>query len=158
MRTIGYGLDDLRNALEHARLSVPAVSDWSVAMHVHHCCLAMIEIWQALVASTPPPPRSRRSFWTWVVFLSGHIPRGRQRSPQVALPKHDVSDAELLSLLDRCQQIAADVRKLDPGTWFRHVALGVLNRDKAFKFIRIHNRHHLRIIADMVGPDGRKSW
>jgi hypothetical protein len=158
MKAIDYGLDDLRNSLEQARLIVPAVSDWSVGMHVHHCCLAMIEIWDELIASTPPPPHSRWSLRTAVLFLSGRIPRGRDRSPEVAIPQHDVSKEELLSLLERCQQIVTDVRRLDPGAWFRHFAFGVLDRDKAFKFIRIHNRHHLRIIADIVGPDGRKSW
>jgi len=158
MKINDYGLSELRSFVRYAGLSAPAVSDWSVGMHVHHCCLAMIEICRAISDSTPPPPRVRWSLVTLAVFLSGRIPRGRGRSPEIALPKQDVTEVELSSLLDQCQRSVAETMKLASGSWFRHFAFGVLNRDKALKLVRIHNRHHLRIIADIAGPDGRKSW
>lgn len=153
-----YGLTELRRFVSHTALSAPAVSDWSVGMHVHHCCLATIEICRALSDSTPPPPRARWSLLTLAVFLSGRIPRGRGRSPEIAMPKRDVTEAELLSLLDQCNQSVTEVMELDRGSWFRHFAFGVLHRDKALRLIHIHNRHHLRILADIAGPEGRKSW
>ena len=146
-----YGLEDLRTSVASAALCVPAVSEWSTGMHVHHCCLAMIGICQSLIASTPPPPpRSGFSLRTSLIFLSGRIPRGRGRAPDVVVPRQDVSPAELWTLLDQSERILAEVNHLDPKTWFRHVAFGVLDRDKTLRFIRIHNRHHLRIISDIV--------
>ena len=150
MTVVDYGLEDLRSSVPNADLCVPAVSKWSIGMHVHHCCLAMIGICQSLVAATPPPPRSRFSMRTALVFLVGRIPRGRGRSPDIVVPRQDVSPAELLALLEESQRILAEVHHLDPETWFRHFAFGVLNRDKTIRFIRIHNRHHLRIISDIV--------
>ncbi len=145
-----YGVENLRTSVARAALRAPAVSEWSIGMHVHHCCLAMIGICQSLIASTPPPPRSRFSFVTALVFSSGRIPRGRGRSPDVVLPRQDVSPAELWTLLDRSKRILTEAHDLDPKTWFRHFAFGVLDRDKTLRFIRIHNRHHLRIISDIV--------
>ena len=78
------------------------------------------------------------------------MPRGRGRSPDVALPSQDISPAELYSLLDQSDQILTEVHDLDPKTWSRHPFFGVLDRDKTLRFIRIHNRHHLKIIADIV--------
>ncbi len=92
------------------------------------------------------------------MFLSGRIARGRGRSPEAALPRQGVTTEELMSLIDQSQGIMADVSELEHDKWFRHFAFGVLNTDKAFRFIGIHNRHHLRIIADIARPDGRKSW
>ncbi len=145
-----YGLEDLRTSVPSAALRAPAVSEWSIGMHVHHCCLAMIGICQSLTASTPPTPRSRFSLVTTLVFLSGRIPRGRGRSPDVVLPRRDVSPAELWTLLDRSERILTEGHELDPKTWFRHFAFGVLDRDKTLRLIHIHNRHHLRIISDIV--------
>ncbi len=145
-----YGLEDFRISVPSAALRVPAVSEWSIGMHVHHCCLAMIGICQSLIVSTPPPPRSRFSLVTTLVFLSGRIPRGRGRSPDVVLPRRDVSPAELWTLLDQSERILSEVHDLDPRTWFRHFAFGVFDRDKALRFMHIHNRHHLRIISDIV--------
>ncbi len=144
------GLEDLRTSVASAALRAPAVSEWSIGMHVHHCCLAMIKICQSLVASTPPTPRSRFSFLTALVFSSGRLPRGRGRSPDAVLPKQDVPPAELRTLLDRSERMLTEVHDLDRRTWFRHFAFGVLDRDKTLRFILIHNRHHLRIISDIM--------
>ncbi len=145
-----YGLEDLRTSVASAALRTPAVSEWSIGMHVHHCCLAMIRLCESLTASTPPTPRSRFSLRTAVVFSSGRIPRGRGRAPDVVLPRQDIAPAELGTLLDQCERMLAEVPDLDPKTWFRHFAFGVLDRDKTLRFISIHNRHHLRIISDIV--------
>ena len=87
---------------------------------------------------------------TALVFLSGRIPRGRGRSPDVVLPRQDVSPAELGTLLDQSERILTEVHDLDPKTWFRHFAFGVLDRNNTLRFILIHNRHYLRIISDIV--------
>ncbi len=150
MVTGDYGLDDLRVSVARAALRVPTVSAWSIGMHVHHCCLAMTRISQSLIASTPPPPRSRFSLRTSLVLLTGRIPRGRGRSPDDVMPRYDISPAELLTLLDQSERILAEVNHLDPWTWFRHFAFGVLNRDKTLRFMCIHNQHHLRIISDIA--------
>ena len=150
MKTVDFRLEAFRNCIPKADLCVPAVSKWSVGMHVHHCCLAMIGICQALSASPPPPPRSRFSLIPALVFLSGRIPRGRGRSPDVVVPTQDVSPAELLALLEESERKLNDVQQLDAGTWFKHFVFGVLDRDKTIRFIRIHNGHHLRIISDIM--------
>ena len=145
-----WGIDDLRTCVASAALRAPAVSEWSIGMHVHHCCLAMIAVCQSLIASTPPPPRSRFSLVTALVFSSGRIPRGRGRSPDEVLPRQDVSAAELEMLLDQSERILTEVHDLDPKSWFRHFLFGVLDRDKTGRFMLIHNRHHLRIISDIM--------
>jgi hypothetical protein len=132
-----------------AVVHVPAVSKWSVGMHVHHCCLAMIRMCQALEASTPPIPPSKSSMRAKAIFFIGRIPRGRGKSPEAALPT-DISAEELESLLDRAERMVLEAQDLDPKCWFKHFAFGVLDRDKTLRFIRIHNRHHLRIIRDIT--------
>jgi len=149
------GLAQLRQSIDHADVNVAAVSQWSVGMQIHHCCLAMTGICQSLIDSKPPPPPARWSLVTSVVFFSGRIPRGRGKAPEVALPKQDISKNEIVSLLDRSEQLLAEASELDPKKWFNHFAFGILDRDKSLKLLRIHNRHHLRIIADIVAAKNR---
>ncbi len=150
MKSVDFGLEEFRTCIPKADVCVPAVSKWSVGMHVHHCCLGMIRICQTLIDSIPPPPPSRFSLIRELIFLSGRIPRGRGRAPAAAVPKQDISPAELLALLEETERKLNDVRQLDAGAWYTHFVFGVFDRDNTIKFIRIHNRHHLRIISDII--------
>ncbi len=125
------------------------MSRWSVGMHVQHCCLAMIGVCEALLASSPPPPRRSFSPLTELILLTGRIPRGRAKAPEQAEPREAVSPGELASLIDRSEKLLAAARLAPSGSWFRHFALGVLDRNRSLKFIRIHNAHHLRITRDI---------
>lgn len=144
-----YALPALRAAAEQPRRTALAVSAWSVGMHVHHCCLAMIGICNALRDSTPPPPVTLGDLARRPLLWIGRIPRGRAQAPARVRPQRGISAAELADVLTRAETMLAEAPRLDPGTWFRHFAFGVLSRDRALRFIGIHNRHHLRIIADI---------
>jgi hypothetical protein len=80
----------------------------------------------------------------------GRIPRGRGKSPEVAFPRDDVTEDELLAMLDEFGRAVDEAKQLGADAWFDHFAFGILRRDRALKLIGIHNRHHLRIISDIV--------
>ena len=144
------GLHELRRAVPEHAVVVPAVSKWSVGMHVHHVTLAMREVCRSLVASEPPPPRSRFSPLAWAVLTLGRIPRGRAQSPEPALPDDGVGPDELSALLDDCEIWLERAERAAPDQWFRHFAFGVLDRDRTLRFLEVHNRHHLRIVQDIL--------
>ncbi|HET6348347.1 MAG TPA: DinB family protein [Candidatus Krumholzibacteria bacterium] len=145
-----YRLDELRHMLAHAEASAPGVSQWSVGMHVHHCALTMILIGKGLAASTPPAPPSRSSLAKTAVFTSGRIPRGRAKNNERSQPSASVPRAEMLALLEESAREIESATGLAAGTWITHPVFGPLQRDDALKFVRIHNRHHLRIVADIL--------
>jgi hypothetical protein len=147
------GLEHFRTAAGRAALRVEGVSGWSIGMHIDHCCLAMIGTGQALETATLPPPRAGFSLPKLFVFRSGRIPRGRAQSPDYVRPRPDVGPEELLAELDKSERAVLEARQLDPQVWFRHFAFGVLRRDDALRFIGIHNRHHLKIIEDILAHD-----
>jgi hypothetical protein len=66
------------------------------------------------------------------------------------LPQRDVPETELSTLLDQSEGLLTEAVDLDPNAWFKHFAFGVFDRDKTLRFIHIHNRHHLRIISDIM--------
>lgn len=144
------GLDVLKKFIPRADVLVPDVSKWSVGMHVQHCCLATIAVCDSLVASEPPVPRSSFSLVTSAIFLTGRIPRGRGKSPEQAIPRDEIWTNELEGLLLDAERRLAAARQASRDQWFRHFAFGVLDRDRTLKFIGIHNRHHARIVQDIL--------
>lgn len=144
------GLADLRNLAPSAAVLAPGVSKWSAGMHIQHSCLATIGVCQSLVASEPPVPRTGFSLVTSAVFLTGRIPRGRGKSPEQVIPREGVQADELEGLLQESERLLEAARQASPDQWFRHFAFGILNRDRTLKFIGIHNRHHARIVQDIL--------
>ena len=110
----------------------------------------MTAVCKSLVASEPPPPSSGFSLVTSAIFLTGRIPRGRGKSPDQAIPSGGVSREELESMLTESERWLEEARQVSEDHWYRHFAFGVLDRDRTLKFIGIHNRHHLRIVRDIL--------
>lgn len=144
------GLTALKSFVPSAEVLAPDVSQWSVGMHIQHCCLAMTVVCRSLVASAPPPPRARFNLVTSLVFLTGRVPRGRGKSPEPAIPREEVQVDELGPMLDESERWLEQARQASPDQWYRHFAFGVLDRDRTLKFIGIHNRHHARIVQDIL--------
>ena len=145
----------LRAALPLAATLVPRVSQWSVGMHVQHCGLTTIAICEALSTSTTPLPQAHLSLVARLVFLTGWIPRGRAIAPAKVVPQQETDPAKLLDLLEASERALTKAAELRPDTWFQHPVFGAVARDRALRFIAIHNRHHLKIAADIVNASRR---
>jgi len=152
------GLGDLRAAVPHAAAQAPQISDWSVGMHVHHCCLSIQAIHDTLARSRPPAPRTWRTLLGRLVLWRGRFPRGRARAPKFAHPAPDLSAEQLTEQLAAAEQALSAMSGLDPGTWIRHFALGTFTRDDAIRFVGVHNDHHLAIIRDILTAVGTRQW
>jgi len=149
-RVIEQTLDSFREAVKHAEVAAPAVSSWSVGEHIHHCCLSMIGISKSLRKSTPPAPRAKPTVARSAVLYFGFIPRGRAQSPSFIVPKPSTPQEELRAMLDQSAELLLMAHSLDRSTWFTHPLMGPMQRDQALKFVLVHNRHHLKIVADIL--------
>ena len=143
-------IDELRRLVPERDAASPAVSEWSVGMHLHHCGLAMCEIATALIECEEPPPTRRPGPRATLILKTGRIPRGAAQAPQVAMPTADVDARVLEDTLRRSEVLLDRLQPVDERSWYRHFALGVLVKRDAVRFICVHNTHHLRIVADIL--------
>lgn len=143
-------IEPLREFIDRSETRAPAVSSWSVGMHIEHCCLAMSSVCDALAGSVPPPPREGFSLLRFIVLRTGYIPRGRGKAPRVVTPTRQADVQELRALVEKAESDLRAASGLSGETWFRHFAFGVLNRDQSLRFLAIHNAHHVRIIRDVL--------
>lgn len=150
-----YGLKALRATLADAEAHAPSVSAWPVGMHVAHCCLATNEICRSLLDAGAPAPGGPTVAGR-LCLTFGRIPRGRGRAPESVRPPSDVRREDLPAALDESGRLLVEALGADPRAWYRHFVFGVLDRDRSLRFVAVHNRHHLRIIADVVAAAGRR--
>jgi hypothetical protein len=119
-------------------------------MQIEHTLLATIGILQAVVGSQPCTEKVKKSFLRRLIFLTGIIPRGRGKSPEAAVPKEQATESELRDLLVKTNEAVQKATESHTDCWWDHFAFGVLKKDDALRFVRIHNNHHLKIISDIL--------
>lgn len=133
----------------------PAVSAWSVGMHLDHLLRTLARGLPRLIApvadpTVPPPVPAGR-----IVLLTGWIPRGRGQAPEMVRPQP--TDAAALTAAFAAAQ--AQLAALDPHlpaidrdpTRIAHPLLGGFTPRQWLRFHQVHQRHHAKIIRDILG-------
>ncbi len=135
----------------------PAVSGWSVGEQISHAAIAAPHVVsQVRGPSSSDPSRASAGPGFMTMLASGRIPRGPVTPPaQARSPRSDLAHlTEDLDLAERCiralepelPRFLADaglVRHPNPG-------FGGLTRRRWLGAMSVHQRHHLRIIADIL--------
>ena len=124
-----------------------------MGMQIEHCLLGTMGICSALVNSKPYTGKIKKGFWRRLVFLTGIIPRGRAKCPKAVIPTDQATEPGLRELLAEAGLSAQKAAESNCDCWWKHFALGVMKRDEALKFVEIHNKHHLKIISDILSSD-----
>jgi hypothetical protein len=148
---------ELQQLLQSRKHLCVSVSAWSVGMHIEHAALAIVRVLDALAKSEPPAPPSRFSIPRFVVMLTGIIPRGRAKAPESTAPAESASLESLEALILVADRRLLSAQELNSESWMKHPVFGPLKRDAALRFIRIHTRHHLRIIHSILRHSGDSS-
>ena len=161
-KKILQGLAELRDAVADpsaAARRAPSVSGWSAAEHAEHLVLTNNSILDGLFAAlekSEQRPERITGFGRLVLAL-GWIPRGKGKAIEPVQPK-DIPHDGLLDSLDRMAgrigDFAGRVDQLEAaGATLKHPYFGHLGPRRWLRFIDIHQRHHLKILADMRRAD-----
>ena len=155
-RLLGTTLDELKRYADRPDRLVPEVSAWSVGMHVEHCGLAMEGMGARLSmsvnpdGSVAPSPPVVWSLPRLYVTVTGSIPRGKGKAPQPAVPEPSPPQDRIVAALATAEARIHEVQSLPEGAWYNHHVFGPFRRDKVLWFMGVHNRHHLKIIRDIL--------
>jgi len=132
-----------------ANTCAPTLSAWSIGAHCEHALLAIRGIAESMATSLPGAEPQKITLVGRVVLAARRIPRGKGVSPTSVLPAPTISTEALQALAAYARAACAQIPELPRQAWWRHHLFGVLHRDLAQRFIRIHTEHHLRIIAEV---------
>lgn len=143
-------LANFKNLLDKSEITNTEVSAWSVGQHIEHCCQAANGIAEELKSSTRGAKTPSIHLLRTLVFMVGKIPRGKGKAPKSVIPSEVIPRAELAEKIEQTEVQLLNLMALPKDHWWEHPVFGVLNTQQARKFILIHNRHHLKIIEDIL--------
>jgi len=143
-------LNELNQYIPRYSAKNEKVSKWTVGMQIEHCLLGTNGICRTLVNSKPQCGKIKKGFLRRFIFLTGTIPRGRGKAPAAAMPDAQTTESGLHELLAEASLAAQKAADSDCDCWWEHFAFGAMKRDEALRFVEIHNKHHLKIISDIL--------
>ncbi len=129
------------------------VSKVPVAWHLDHTLKVVNRIHNILQNSDPTVYEKRFSLTRVFSFTLGYIPRGRAKSPAAVLPPNTIKTEDILSQLEEARENLSELEKLDQNVNFIHPVFGQLNKKQAKRFLKIHTKHHLKIVRDILGKE-----
>lgn len=143
-------LDKLEALIPHRDRASSEVSKWSVGMQIQHCLISTKAILDAVADSEPGAEKPTFSLPRLVVLTLGRIPRGKGKAPKASHPEPSPSEEVLRQSLQEARESARRARGAEKDAYWRHFVFGVMRRDTALKFVEIHNKHHMRIVDDIL--------
>jgi hypothetical protein len=146
---LGIILDQMEGYLPRWEKVNSHVSSASVGWHIEHTAMTTSRIIGAVKTSDPSAYERKFNWARAFVFLTNRIPRGKGKAPQSVLPG-DISDGSIRRQLQAARIAMDGWEALQAHHHFDHPYFGKVAREDAARFLRMHARHHLKIIRDIM--------
>ena len=143
-------INELETKIQHSEKLNTAVSKAAVGWHIQHSLLVALGIITAVEKSNPADYRYKFSFPRFLVYTLNKIPRGRAKAPERVMPKEAFNTDELKKDIQLLKSRLAVLDSLKPGNFVIHPKFGHLNLKATKKMLKLHTRHHIDIINDII--------
>jgi len=126
------------------------VSKVTAGWHIDHSLQVINTVCKVLIDSDPKAYKSSFNFVKSAIFIMNFIPRGNGKAPQSVTPQGEILEKNLYPQLEKAKKLSMETLHLTRNSHFAHPYFGMLNLRMTKKFLRIHTRHHLKIIRDII--------
>lgn len=126
------------------------VSQVDVAWHLAHSLKVINQINKAVGKSNPKEFKSSFNLYRSLFFMLNRFPRGRAKAPKSVRPPEVISLDFLNELLVETELNLYRFEGYDAKAHFTHPYFGQLNKKQTIQFLKLHTRHHLKIIKDIL--------
>lgn len=126
------------------------VSQRSVGWHIDHSLRVMNGICTLVRDSDPKDYKWKFNAARTYTFWKGSIKRGVARAPKQVMTEDEPNIEEVRGYIEKAKKKLAKLEQLPKKSHFDHPYLGVLHRDHSKKMIKLHTKHHLKIIRDII--------
>ncbi len=150
IRTLSNQLEEMESYIRYRDHHNPKVSKAPVGWHLAHNLKVINNVLDALQFSNPKEFKCSFSFIKTMVMMTGHIPRGKAKSPKAVLPPDVIEKKDLIFQLEKARQKIRAFHDLDKNAFFDHPYFYKMNKKESGKFLTIHTGHHLNIIKDIT--------
>lgn len=140
----------IESYISHRDVLNPKVSKVDVAWHLDHMLKTVIVICKSLEASKPEEYKSNINFTRSIIYAWGDFPRGVAKSPRVVRPPDVILSKDIHLQIAAAKQGLKTIRDLDENAHFEHPYFSFINKKQSIRFLKIHTRHHLKIVRDII--------
>ncbi len=143
-------LQDIAYFIQFRDREASGVSSKPVIWHLSHSLKVINTIVGQLRMSNVADYTYKFSFMRVLVLLLGYIPRGKAKAPSVVVPLDTISTQEVLAQLDKARASLSSIAAMEALVHVKHPILGCLHKKHAQRFLKIHTKHHLKIVAQIL--------
>lgn len=143
-------IDELERKISYCEKAADTVSAVTAGWHVMHSLLVISQIVSRLKTSEPALYKWKFNLARSFVYISGRIPRGRGKAPEIVLPKGEINSDALAIQIANVRESISEISKLDRNSFIKHPYFGELNVKHVQTFLILHTVHHLKIIQDIL--------
>lgn len=126
------------------------VSHATIGWQLDHSLLVINGIIAQLVKSNPKDYQWRPNWKRIYIKLRNNIPRGKAKAPKQVRPAETITIETLQDKLRLAQNGLKMLESLPKNSFFTHPYFGDLNLKAAIWFLKLHTRHHLKIVNDII--------
>ncbi|MGB5981993.1 MAG: hypothetical protein WBG46_07580 [Nonlabens sp.] len=136
--------------LSSIEISNSNVSEAPVKWHLLHSLQVINGVIDMAGKSDPDSFNSKTNIKWRYVSIFGKIPRGQVKAPDVVNPTFRISKKDIMNELNKAKLSLLDWKNLQKNSYYEHHVLLHLNKRKIRRFLKVHTRHHLKIIRDIL--------
>lgn len=90
-------------------------------------------------------------------MVSGIIPRGKGKAPDRVNKREPIHASELEEMGLKAHEAIEKLADLPKNSFFNHPYFGHLDRNAAIRFLKIHTKHHLKIIREIITAEAQNN-
>ena len=149
MKQLQSILDQLESHIPDFEKTNSVVSQSTIGWQIDHSLLVINNVVDRLKESNPASYKWRFKWIRIYIKITNKIPRGKVRVPKSVNPMDIATIEELQTKLDLARKNITDISTLPTNSYFTHPFFGDLKLKSAIWFLKLHTKHHLKIIMDI---------
>ncbi len=126
-----------------------SVSQSTIGWQIDHSLLVLIGVINELKKSNPDNYKWKFNKTRLLLTIINTIPRGKAKAPNSVNPSDNITIEGLILKMELAKKQITDLEKLPAHSYFTHPIFGDLKLKSALWFLKLHTRHHLKIIQDI---------
>ncbi|QBZ98990.1 DinB family protein [Flavobacterium sangjuense] len=143
-------LDQLGSHIPDFEKTNPVVSQSTIGWQIDNSLLVINNVVDRLKDSDSKNYKWKFNKYRILIRITNTIPRGKVRVPKSVKPIDVATIEELKTKLELARKNIADIPTLPANSYFTHPFFGDLNVKPAIWFLKLHTKHHLKIIEDIL--------
>lgn len=149
MKQLQKLLNQLESSISDYEKTNASISQSTIGWQIDHSLLVVNGVINELKKSNPENYKWKFNKTRLFLQTINTIPRGKVKTPNSVKPLDSITRDGLVLKMELAKKQLVELEKLPAHSYFTHPIFGDLKLKTALWFLKLHTRHHLKIIQDI---------